>query len=144
MQFDVSLELNATAEIAAADAYANIRLFTVGLGTLSAVPLPELQTVLQPWVRASSASVGLGQWEAFSAVGWHFARDLYDARGRTVPIGVVANNWGGTAIQCWMDTAARAECGSEQDYDVTSAGVMSNAMFTPYFGGAFPVTGILW
>lgn len=146
MQMSVDLGLNVSAELAAAESYPNIRLFTVGLGTLSAVPLPELQTVLQPWTRASRGSVGLGEWAAFSAVGWFFARDLFDARGGKVPIGIIGNNWGGTAIQCWMSPDALSQCGRLQDYDVTSTSIMANAMFVPYFSGLgrFPIAGMLW
>lgn len=92
MQFSVDLGVNVTAELAAANSYPNIRLFTVGIGTLSAVPLGQLQTLLQPWTRASAASVGLGAWAAFSAVGWYFCRDVFDGLGGTIPIGCVADN----------------------------------------------------
>lgn len=62
MQFSVQNGVNVSAELAAANAYPNIRLFTVGLGTFSVVPLEQLQTVYQPWTRASNTSVGDGAW----------------------------------------------------------------------------------
>jgi hypothetical protein len=88
-QFSVDLGVNVSAELEAANNYPNIRLFTVGIGTLSAVPLDNLQTLLQPWTRASNESVGLGPWAAFSAVGWYFCRDLFNAMSGAVPVGCV-------------------------------------------------------
>jgi sialate O-acetylesterase len=45
MEFAVPAMTNASAEIAAADEYPHIRIFTVGVGTQSAEPLRDLQTV---------------------------------------------------------------------------------------------------
>ncbi len=46
------------------------------------------------WTRVSRASV-----EAFSAVGFYFARQLHRETG--VPIGIVSACWGGTAAEAW-------------------------------------------
>jgi sialate O-acetylesterase len=89
MEFTVFSGLNATAEIAAAAAYPRIRVFTVGQGTVSGTPLADLATVSQPWALASPASVGEGDWSAFSAVCWFYGRTLYDALGGGVPIGLM-------------------------------------------------------
>jgi hypothetical protein len=85
---------NATAEIAAADQYPLIRLFTVGQGTNSTTPLQQLKTIEQPWTVASSASVSVGPWKSFSAVCWFTYRNVFDALGGTVPQGLISNNWG--------------------------------------------------
>ena len=89
MAFTVFSGLNATAEIAAAAAYPRIRVFTVGQGTASGTALADLATVSQPWALASPASVGEGDWSAFSAVCWFYGRTLYDALGGGVPIGLM-------------------------------------------------------
>lgn len=85
---------NVSAEIAAADHYPLIRLFTVGQGTNSTTPLQQLKTIEQPWTVASSAAVGVGAWKSFSAVCWFTYRHVFDALGGTVPQGLISNNWG--------------------------------------------------
>jgi sialate O-acetylesterase len=145
MQFTVDLGVNVSAELAAADGYSNVRLFTVGIGTLSAVPLAQLQTLLQPWTHASSAAVGLSAWGAFSAVGWYFCRDLFDAMGGEIPVGCIGNNWGGTPIECWSDAATLSQCPGA-NREVTTDSTMYNSMFVPYIAepGPMPVAGWIW
>lgn len=72
---------NVTAELAKANNYPNIRLFTVGQGNSSTTPFTELASIEQPWVVAANTSVGVGGWSAFSAICWFVYRDLYDATG---------------------------------------------------------------
>eukprot|EP01052_Picozoa_sp_SAG31_P004231 SAG31_NODE_174_length_21353_cov_23.387974_1_plen_204_part_00 len=70
MQFTVDNGFNASAEVAAAANFPNIRLFTAG-NVPSLTPLTELAAkggVAQPWSIASPASVGGGNWTHFSAV----------------------------------------------------------------------------
>jgi sialate O-acetylesterase len=67
MQFTVDSAFNATAEVAAADGFPYIRLFTAALYA-SNTPLVQLESVEEPWSVASSASVGGGNWTYFSAV----------------------------------------------------------------------------
>ena len=38
---------------------------------------------------ASPGSIGEGNWSALSAIGWFFGRDLFDALGGAVPIGLM-------------------------------------------------------
>jgi sialate O-acetylesterase len=173
-QFSVDLGVNVSAELEAANNYPNIRLFTVGIGTLSAVPLDNLQTLLQPWTRASNESVGLGPWAAFSAVGWYFCRDLFNAMSGAVPVGCVGkqvhartqaspprvsppnlfpppfdsrhSNWGGTPIECWSDSATLDECPGA-NRDPTTDSTMSNAMIVPFTSPSlspFPLSGFVW
>ena len=73
MEFAMPSVTNATAEIAAADSYNRIRLFTVGTATQGQpgqAPLYDLQTVQQPWVVANSSTVGSGG--VHQMVGWTF------------------------------------------------------------------------
>ena len=117
---------NATAEIAGADAYAStMRFFTVGQETQCgdpkkgqvdcSKPFPELDTPNKPsgpggpcrkgsscrelWAPASAAALGNTAWNTFSAVCYLTGRQIHDALGGEVPIGLISSNWGGTPIQ---------------------------------------------
>jgi len=72
MQFTVHSAFNATDEIQQANRYSSIRLFTVGQGTSSPTPLNEFTTISQSWSVASAATVGVGDWNEFSAACWFF------------------------------------------------------------------------
>jgi sialate O-acetylesterase len=139
MEFTVHTAFNATAEIAAAAEYPSIRVMTVGQGTRSDVPLADLATISQAWARASPASIGEGDWSAFSAVAWFFGRDLFRGLGSAVPIGLVSDNWGGTQIQLWSSPAALAACGW-----AGGGSSLWNAMIHPLTVGPVALTGFLW
>ena len=72
---------------------------------------------LSPAARASRSIIGWvawGEWQAaspatvgkFTAVGYFFARDLFQKLG--VPIGIVHSSWGGTPVESWLSPAALA------------------------------------
>jgi hypothetical protein len=67
---------NVTAEVALANSYPNIRVFTVGDGTSSSTPLTELNTTTQLWSVASNISIGGPGWAYMSAVCWFTYRDV--------------------------------------------------------------------
>jgi len=136
MQFTVSLANNATNEIATADNYPNIRVFSVGDGTSSTTPLTNLATISQAWAVSSKDSVGGPDWQYQTAVGWLWARGIYDQI--KVPIGLVNNNWGGTSIQQWSSPDALKACGQ------TGSGNLWNAMIVPYVTGPFTFRGAVW
>jgi len=148
MQFTVSSAFNSTAEIAAANRYPNIRLFTVGQANVSNVPLAELSNIEQTWVPASSTSVGGGDWSYFSASCWFFGRDLYDTYG--VPLGLISSNWGGTYIQAWSSPTALSQCNQTSDEEVrkiespnpNQPSVLWNAMIVPFL--PMKVAGAIW
>lgn len=71
-------------------AFPKIRMFTVTRKT-SVKPLTE---AVGSWVECSPETVG-----GFSAVGYFFARDLYQKLG--VPVGMIHTSWGGTPAQAW-------------------------------------------
>jgi sialate O-acetylesterase len=128
MEFVLPAAANATAEIAAADAYPHIRVFSGPMQNadrLNAtgdfnVTHDQLKFVRMGWSVASSASVGgcpagahcdtccgnkvapPGTGSYFSAVCWFAARDLADLLGGAVPVGGIDQSYGGTSIQFWM------------------------------------------
>jgi len=114
MQFSVGNASNATAEIAAADGFPLIRLFTTARHynrTSEATEQVDLDIApSQPWSVASADAVG-GPWGTnFSAVCWFSGRDVFLRPGGGHPIGLVSVNWGGSAIAPWMSPAAVAQC----------------------------------
>eukprot|EP01123_Difflugia_compressa_P004040 TRINITY_DN15381_c0_g1_i1.p1 TRINITY_DN15381_c0_g1~~TRINITY_DN15381_c0_g1_i1.p1 ORF type:complete len:514 (+),score=79.40 TRINITY_DN15381_c0_g1_i1:46-1587(+) len=145
MQFTVHMGFNATAEIAAANNYPNIRVFTAGDSTWSTSPLEEYATILQGWSLASSSSIGMGDWSAFSAICWFFGRDVYD--NTHIPIGLISNNWGGTPIQTWSSPDALAKCPlttveQEEVEGPNDNSTLWNAMIYPIL--PLTIKGALW
>ncbi len=90
---------NVTAELAEANNYPNIRVFTVGQGNQSNTPFTQLASIEQPWAVASNLSIGVGGWSAFSAACWFTYRDVYNKLGGNIPQGLISNNWGGTPVE---------------------------------------------
>ena len=89
MEFPFNRAANA-AEEAPKAINPKIRMFTV-VKSVSIKPLPEAKG---SWVECSPESVG-----GFSAVGYFFARDLYQKLG--IPVGMIHTSWGGTPAQAW-------------------------------------------
>jgi len=157
MQMTVSMVFNATAEIANAANYPNIRLFTVGQGNISLTPLTEFGSIVQPWSVASPSSVGGKDWAYFSAACRFFGKDLYDRL--QIPIGLVSTNWGGTYVQAWSSPDALKKCGTTNEKPIggtqvnpNQPSVLWNAMIVPLLtmrsrgihgGGGFRVILIL-
>lgn len=129
---------NVTQELQRANKYPLIRVFTVGQGNQSDTPFTQLASIEQPWAVASSASIGVGGWSAFSAVCWFTYRDIFDALGGTVPQGLISNNWGGTPIQHWSSPDALKVCNGPKD------SVLWNAMVVPYTVGPMAVRTAIW
>ncbi len=94
MQFHVS-EL-AHKEGDARDNNANIRIFTAGIGS-DYVPQDTLKS--GRWQTASVESI-----QNFSAVGFFFGR--YIQEHMNVPVGLISDNLGGTAVEEWMSKEA--------------------------------------
>lgn len=143
MQMTVDGVFNATEEVKNAANYPNIRVFTVGTSTTSATPLEEFHTISQPWAIASPASVGVGNWSAFSAACWFFGRDLYN--DLKVPIGLLSDNWGGTPVQAWSSPDALAKCKAESPKKVggpSDPSQLWNAMIVPIL--RMTIKGATW
>ena len=126
MAVTVNYTFDARQEIALADHYPFIRLFTVGFFNQRnpAEERPQMQLgrkgnvkIEQPWAVGSSASVhdvndltDGSNFGAFSAVCWYFGRTLADSLNHTVPLGLISSNIGGTPIQAWSPAAANTAC----------------------------------
>eukprot|EP00117_Sycon_ciliatum_P036047 scpid34671/ scgid27197/ Alpha-galactosidase; Alpha-D-galactoside galactohydrolase; Melibiase len=144
MQIPVSYVLNATATIAEADQYSNIRLFQVKQDQ-SATPKDDLNGT---WVINSAKTV-----PPFSAVCYLTALWMSRMHWGKTPIGLVQSDWGGTPIQAWMSPDALQQCGEhnqgdvavEKTEDVGGPGTPSqlyNAMIHPLVG--MTVRAALW
>jgi sialate O-acetylesterase len=141
MQFGMGAVADRAEEVAKADKYPLIRLFTVGQKTgQSRSPLEDLQTVEQPWSVANRTTiVGNGGFGYFSAVCWFFGRQIADANPG-VPLGLISNNWGGTKVELWTTQAGFDEC----KVNASGNGGLYNAMVHPYTVGPMAVTGFTW
>jgi sialate O-acetylesterase len=130
--------------VARAAAYPDIRITTVGTGTTSYTPLQQLATIQQNWTVASPATVGVGNWSAFSAVCWLFGRNIHDALGGKVPIGLMSVNWGGTRAQAWVTNATNALCNTsitvedEEEVDAAAAAEVAGTAPSPLESGPGP------
>ena len=151
---------NMSAEIAAADNYPNIRFFTVGMQTKCGgsgasnctLPFRELNTFAPTptcktggscrhgWGRANASSLGAtppvgpaggSAWDTFSAVCWLHGREVHDALGGSVPIGLISSNWGGTSVQHWQPLASMRDCTP----GATAGGDLYNSMIAPFTVG---------
>jgi sialate O-acetylesterase len=101
MEYSLSSSFNGTAAAAVAGNYTNIRLIRVPR-VVAPVPYdmwspnPVVNGTLR-WVVASTSAVS-----SFSAVCWWNAVHMSDELNNTVPIGLIGNYWGGTAIERWL------------------------------------------
>jgi hypothetical protein len=91
----VSFSFNASAELAAAAAYPWIRVFAGGVLGGSKTALPQLEhPLLIPWSSATPVTLS-----HFAAACWFHGRELANALGPEVPIGLIEEAWSGTPIQ---------------------------------------------
>jgi sialate O-acetylesterase len=106
MQFSVSGMFNASVEIANANNYPKIRLFTVS-DTQATTPQEEIITIAMQWSVASSITVGSGY---TSAVCWLYGRMVHEGLGGR-PMGLIHTSWGGTYIEYWTPPEVLSDCG---------------------------------
>ncbi len=97
MEWPVSRAADAAAEIATAN-FPLLRHVRIE-HTVAEKPADSVKT--GGWLPATPQHVG-----GFTAVGYFFARDLYQKLG--VPIGIVHSSWGGTPVESWLSPAALA------------------------------------
>lgn len=96
MEFRLNHATNALAEIAAAN-FPLIRQFQVRNNVANT---PQ-STVKGNWTLCQPTTAG-----DFTAVGYFFARELYQKLG--VPVGLLHSSWGGTDIEAWMSAESIA------------------------------------
>ena len=141
------LPLHAEQEVAAAN-FPQIRQFTV---KKAVAYQPQTANEGYDWKVCSPATAG-----QFSAVGYFFARDLYQQYH--VPIGLISSPWGGTVAEAWVsvgalqklpdfravaDTVARrALAGPKQKDAQNTPTVLYNGMIAPLM--PYAVKGVIW
>ena len=109
MEFPVNLMFNASIEIANANKYPKIRLFTVTVRQ-AIVPQEELIAIWMPWSVASNTTVGRN---SVSAVCWLYGQMIHEDLGER-PIGLIHSAVGGTVIELWSPPEALKDCGITQ------------------------------
>lgn len=116
MAMSVNNVFDAYAEIQDSINYPNIRMYSIN-NTVAYTPQYDgISKANYRWGVSGPASfqpvMGL-QFSWFSATCYFFGRDLYKALDGKVPIGLVASDWGGQRIECFMspDALADTTCG---------------------------------
>jgi len=69
---------------------------------------------------------------------WIFGREVFDALGGSVPVGLINNNWGGTPVEDWSTPESLKAC------NVTADTTLYNAMIHPYTVGPMALVGFTW
>jgi sialate O-acetylesterase len=135
----------AAEDIASAD-IPNLRLMAVP----KAVTATPQQTAKLAWAPSSpDALKKMGNYGGFSAVAFHFGRELHKEVG--VPIGVIHTSWGGTIAEAWVSAEALKPLG---DFDIRLANVKAepgkpNVVTVLYNGMIAPlvpygIKGAIW
>lgn len=147
-QFSVVQAFNGSAEIAAAGAYPQIRVFTAGSSNKARAPLLELGHIEHGWAVASAGSVGGAEWSSLGAQCWMTARRIADALGRSHPIGLLNNNYGGSTIGSWLSTrrflVCNASFGEPPNIHGNNPTEVYNTFLTSYAVGPFSVKAVTW
>jgi sialate O-acetylesterase len=108
--------------------FPKIRMFTVKK-TTAVTPQSDCTG---SWNVCSPTTVG-----NFSAVGYFFARDLYEKIG--VPVGMVHSSWGGTPAQAWTSLEGFKDYPELQEYVNAANGAIANPPAKPV-GSGFPTS----
>ena len=131
---------NASAEIERANLYgAGMRLFAAAPATADEPQQQLTAAPMLPWQPASAAAVGGRNWTHFAASCWTMGRELYDALGGAVPIGLVQATFGGAPFSAFFPTLwypnVTSVCGEAPAPPVgaPALGAIANAMLYPFF-----------
>jgi hypothetical protein len=105
------MALNASAEIAALDAFGpTIRVLQVA-NTFEGAPLADFSALAVPWSRAAARVMNATGFAGFSATCWFTGRELWRALGAgAVPVGLIEASVGGRSIRQFTPTAGLAAC----------------------------------
>jgi sialate O-acetylesterase len=98
MEWPVNETFDRAIDIPASARFSLIRQIKIR-HTVSSVPAGTVVIEKGAWEVAGPATTG-----GFSAVGYYFAKDIYELIG--VPVGIINCNWGGSPIEPWIDEAA--------------------------------------
>jgi len=134
--------VDAANEVAAAN-YPSIRLFTVTMAD-AATPASNCSG---SWASCTPSTAA-----TFTAVGYYFAREIFNNKALNVPVGMINDSYYGTSIQAWIkDSVLRSDATLKTKYidkDYSTANVYSkpsliyNAMIAPVI--PFAIKGVLW
>ncbi|XP_060070506.1 sialate O-acetylesterase-like [Ylistrum balloti] len=134
MEFTMYGLTNASAELAEASNYSDIRLFQAK-HSLASVALHDFNlTATSQWSVPNQ-----GNLVGFSAVCWLFGKQL--SSQFKYPIGLIESNWGGTKIEWWSSTSALSKC-SHQVKRVIHNSDLWNAMMNPLTRNT--IYGVIW
>ncbi len=133
-------------ELAAAN-FPKVRLFQIYKEKPNTTPQRNLANPTG-WLPCSGEAL---EKTRFSAVGYFFARDLFQKL--KVPVGIIHSSWGGTRIELWippdgfasvpsLKDFAEAARNPGQQFDGSRLGTHYNAMIAPVV--PFTLRGVIW
>ena len=120
MEFSLISAFNSSEEIADSINYPGIRMFTAAKVTADTPQFNVADKTAgtgvfanSSWAVSGPAAFSPVAFSWFSAVCYLFGRDTYKALGGQVPIGLVASDWGGQAIEVFSSPDALGDntCG---------------------------------
>lgn len=111
LALSLQMALNASAEIAALDAFGPTLRVAQVANSFAGAPLPDFLPLAVPWSRAAAAVMNKTGFAGFSATCWFAGRELWRALGAgAVPVGLIESSVGGRSIRQWTSTAGLAAC----------------------------------
>jgi len=159
MEFTVSSAFNSSEEVQAANGYPGIRITSgpeqgfFNLNDVKPGPYSQLAIENLPWSVANNITVGClvhgcSGWNYFSAACWFTLKPTFDLLGGTVPLGGIAQTYGGTSIQWWSSAEALQKCNAPPGSACCGYGGTDSCLFdtqvAPYTLGPTQLAGFLW
>jgi sialate O-acetylesterase len=147
MAFLVKMAFQGPELVQQANNYPLMRLFT-SFKINSSAPLREQPKVEQRWSVASNVSINMptsggannDDWLYMSAVCWLYGIRIQESLGGDTPVGLINTNWGGTSIDSWSSSRAKAACSGSEP--AAPSGGLWNGMMSPLLN--FTFTSVLW
>ena len=150
MQVNVGFAFNASEEIAASVAFANVLRFFQVEAAVTSKDAPLEDFAVPPSIPWSAPTGTGGALAGFSATCYFSAKSIILGRppsARAIPLGLIAAPWGGTSIKAHAPPSANATCaplypgndfGCGMDHAPCNASEIYNAMLYPLSGPAGP------